>query len=663
MIGARGRAGQVPIEMLTVLLEKLEQDALWIEFAYQGKEEVEYVLDNYPKLVSSIAEAGLHFAPEKTLAILLSAAVGDKRSLSSHTDHPLRQVETWILAARPGTEYTITIRKLLLKKLAQWLSLGNDIEVACKAINLALQPGHKTVTANPGSGMVITFVSSMLTKREIEQLATVWDEAVKVLTNATASVAWNEILDLIETWAYPNRSTPGTISDEVRGAMRAQAVRMIQDVAPLLANHEGFTERLRQIGRSVGVNVSTPADSKYSTLFPRENLRQWRKNEESQKMAVKDLAEQWSIQSADDIAHEVVRLEARANEAGVSWPRYTPLLMSELATNVTSPLLWTKAFVSAGALPHIVDPLITRATQIQEQGWEETLFELLDHPSQVSCVLPLIITLKNPPQRLLDKTQILLNGRYAQSIQFHCQRNEVPVETLRMLLAHEDEGVSTAAAIGVWHGVDKGQIPETVARLWESAILRASDDGYWIGQILASNNGMALQWLSSWFTSEERASYAEPEWLFDVYAVLSHEDKVNLLNRIPQDAYWAGPAINTMVIGDSKLAEHLFKCDHLKEHQLGVISAVPEEEVAATMLFAFAANYSVQDVADALIPSFWSWSGSESEMLKSWIKKFEKIGAHPNTQIQKSAQLAKKNIQERLEVTLAEEHRQAVFGR
>ena len=111
---------------------------MWEEFAGLGHEESSWVLDRHPDKILSVAQPSLHLAPEVAIPLLLIRAVGDDRNLHSSPDHPLRLIQDWAHAGRPGSGEGLSRRKALFHAASDWLSADNDIKVGLKAIGLAL---------------------------------------------------------------------------------------------------------------------------------------------------------------------------------------------------------------------------------------------------------------------------------------------------------------------------------------------------------------------------------------------------------------------------------------------------------------------------------------------------------------------------------------------
>ena len=170
LIDVTRRWGNVPPALIQTLLKEIIEDASrWLsilpssplghstpsleavrEYAWLGREEANWVMDNFTASPSHIARPLLENVPERVIPLLLKAAVGDTRPLNSNTEHPLRLLQDWIAQAHPGREEPVQRRARILHIAKTWLSGGHDPAIGYSAMLLAVVPKFDFSENQPG---------------------------------------------------------------------------------------------------------------------------------------------------------------------------------------------------------------------------------------------------------------------------------------------------------------------------------------------------------------------------------------------------------------------------------------------------------------------------------------------------------------------------------
>ena len=74
------------------------------------------------------------------------------------------------------------------------------------------------------------------------------------------------------------------------------------------------------------------------------------------------------------------------------------------------------------------------------------------------------------------------------------------------------------------------------------------------------------------------------------------------------------------------------------------------------------AGYDSEDIAKAVYPRFWSWSGEESGMWARWVEQFDQLHSHEDERIQKVGELGKAAAEASRDRALDSERQEAVRG-
>jgi hypothetical protein len=112
----------VPSDLLWNAVQASGSDSVWTLYAGLGRDEATRVLQERPEPLSRLAPIALGVVPG-VIERLLDQAVGDRRNLGSHCEHPLRLIQDWVAAARPGSGQALARRTTLLRFLLQFTAI------------------------------------------------------------------------------------------------------------------------------------------------------------------------------------------------------------------------------------------------------------------------------------------------------------------------------------------------------------------------------------------------------------------------------------------------------------------------------------------------------------------------------------------------------------
>jgi hypothetical protein len=134
--------GILPDEIIRERLRQLAksyEDSTFEEYAHLGRNETEWVLDNYPNKLKAVASAALDACPDKALSLLLDAAAEkyDERSSQGwqvRTEDVMPEIKRWILSAKPNDDAVSERRKLLSVSLEKWFALNKNQSVGLQVL-------------------------------------------------------------------------------------------------------------------------------------------------------------------------------------------------------------------------------------------------------------------------------------------------------------------------------------------------------------------------------------------------------------------------------------------------------------------------------------------------------------------------------------------------
>jgi hypothetical protein len=678
LVGVRAVGGHVPPALLWDMLESAGSESAWIHFAWLGRDEVARVLKDKPQLLPQVAEAALHRAPEVVVGRLLDASVGDSRNLDSHPNHPLRQIRDWIAKARPGTGEGLERRETLLRLATAWIAQGGDETVGMSAFAISFSPQCRWTDCDPGAGRTITLSFGYLTPSELLRLGELWGSWLEPL-RSLGERGWKPILGLLRGWVYPDPrlGERGQQDDEVRKALRLVAGRMLDDVAPLVGERPGIQQELTGYAEQIQVVIPSRLDPDYEVLFPgRDDLRgDWQEGEARQLAAATRLAEGWAPREPAWVARRIADLTREAFSVQHSWPDYSGTVCRLIAEATDRPIEWIRAMEDAEAFGGHVEPFLRRMIALGDPGWTSIATEFLERPPWMGMVVEVVLTSPSPPADLLELVLAKLSDRNGDFIETLALRGQVPEETLRRLLRHENLVVASSAAVGEWLADPKGCVRETLQADWRGAVLgdcSGQQDEYWLTEILRTDPELARRWLDTHLPSDANA-FVRPDSVVSVAASsLDTSGRRDLLSRLPESHLdsW----LISLLVGDDLevyrefLAEPRWKKRHLDPliwpSSGGRFEDDPELSLAwiGKAQAALQAGYNAEDVACARLDSPKIWNGEESVMWQSWIERFQALEQHEDSLVRLTSREAIRIATHRREDARRREKNEAVFG-
>ncbi len=663
LIGAKRCGASVPVNLMISLVERANSNKVWTAFAWLGREEALQVIQRHPEIVVTTAAPILFHAPESILPLLLAAAIDDQRQLHSTPEHPLRIIHDWICETHPGDEEVISRRRVLLEAVEHWLSANGESRVGFQALKSALIPSFEYHSIDPGSGYQVTLTHGYVSIEELRAIQGFWPRAWALITRFPR-FNWQSIRELVEIWAYPGRLNVN-ISGETYEVMRSFAVQMLQDIVSIALDRPGVLHWAKQVADNAQLNIPIPLHREFEILYPeRDFAESWREVEQRDSTAVRELAQQWSVLQPEQVVTQVIQIEMDAREANIDWPRWTPFLCGEIASQIAAPSLWVRTMIALNCTADLVQPFLQRSFIIGEADWPELAFMCLNHPQLKWATISLVLTSPNPPSDLLEQVLSNLQG-YAKNIEIHCFRSEIAEHIVLRLLQHPDPEIASAAAEGEWHAEPQGTVRITLQADWRQVVIDRVRDDYFLSEVFPGNPDLAYLWLSArlrgdtpnWYRYDyERAIYAATN-------ALDVESKRNLLHQIPE-RYQFSELVGVLVDSHLDLYRELLSIERLRDFHLVPLAGNPEGVWHDKALIAIEAGYSAQDVSRAVYgySMVITWTGNESQMWSEWIERFDRLCSHEDERIRQVGEAGKRRAHSAYESALRQERREAIYG-
>jgi len=659
LIGAVRLGATIDRQLLETLLQASSDPDDFAMYATLGEREATRTLEIAPTLRQPIALASLGVAPKLGVKLLLDDSVGDDRPRHSHPDHPMRELRDFV-----GSRYVgVSTRVTVMEAIEEWLDSGGDHDVALEAMCLVLRPAWEGRETDPGRGMTITISAGLVSLNDLRALVPLLDAVISRVCKMRPN-SYEYLAGLFHDWCFAGGLTFGQASPDptwsriARSAVRAS----IERLAVCIPTRVGVIARLRRMAQSAGVRVRVQSVAEFETLFPDNLGSDWQAAERRQRTSATQLAREWQSCSPAKLADRLSLYEKEARAAGLTFPRWTPFVCSEIAKHAVNRLSYVRAFSACDAPDDLLGPFLELAIVNRDRGVRQIVEGLMDH--SMYSHLAIIATLRYDalPHDLMTKAVAACTGSQKNALEAFALRKELQDAAIAPLLAHPNPLVARSVAIGM-----RDDVPESIRAVWEDTIVRCPADQYWYSVILKQNPALFGRWLVA-FCVRDQASENQfesiPHTLSEAITGLSQLDRLEMLRTMPSSPRnpWLDDVIRRIVGDDARVFGELLKRDDLKAFHSDGLAGRPSESWFARADVALECGWSPERIVSAVMFSERGWSGDQSAHWQAWHNEFEAFLKGSTGGRRKVIEAALAQFQIMRDRALEEERREAVTG-
>lgn len=656
ILHTRLRGATVADADLHSLLERVDDSELWGLYCYLGPEYAEWVLENRPLFLESVARHALTNAPAATILKLLTKAVGDTRRLHSTPSHPLRQLDDWICSAYPGRGEVVPRRKSLIEATIKWMAAGGDSDTGASALMLGLSPKYSDNHSKPGSGREFVFSNGVVTPTEMTEIEALWPQVEEALKKAPIK-DWSAVIHAIEDWASPGR-VYGQATQVAAAQMKAFAARAIPVIIDLMKDRPGFARQLNRAAKAAGVSVASGAASEFDIVYPEFDYKPatFQKTVEEQHRAALVLADSWSTLSAGEVARKIASLEKEARAANMS-SNNLRVMCERIASTVEQPEEWLKELTAASTSGSSRAPFIKAC--ISKGVGIGLVEEVLAAPATRGDAATTILVTPESPAALIDKALEQLEG-LGEWLSILILREEFPQDRIARLLGHKDPAIAGTVAMSLWAGLPKKPIPDALRETWKGAIVRCPSSVHGIEEILREENDVAVAWLERAFREGE-CGWRDEDAVSAAANGLATAERIRLLEVVPGD-YNGATALGPLIGSDLAAFQALLKSERLQPLHLEPLRSQLTPHWIEQAQAAMAAGYAPKDVARAVLTQSRQWWGSEAAMWAGLKKAYTELLDHANPSLKEVARIVVAEISKYEEVAAKREKKAELYG-
>lgn len=629
---ARAAGADIPAEELFEKVRTTPSETLWPDFIHAGDDLAGLFALRRPAWSSDIARALLWRVPEFVLPTLLDKAIGDNRSTTGHTDHPLRLIEDWIVSAYPDCNNHVRRCELLLDALESWMPPSEGSSVLVRALRLVMTPRYETTEQDPGEWDRFTIIQGAVLEEAVPALAVLWPR-VLVLLQETQKADWTPIWDMLRDWLHPGLASPTPNRRGHRRLFRQVVQRMISDLVPLACDHPAVLRNLRDKAAIAQVRDLPRLDHESAIIFPPSTYRDtWETDQARQHEAARGLGDTWAKTDPEEIASRMKWFRDETALAGGHQSSLAEFVVDGIARRTVRAIPWVDAFIDAGLGSPEIWPLLRKAALDDETGWKVRAHRCLALPGLDVVGARLLLQVGTPSKADVDAV-VACGQQLAGAIRDICSYGTIDEPTIGWLLQCGQPALAAAAAIGLWHRLKEGAIPDGLRTRWIDVIVKHVEDDYVLREVAKADGEAALAILAERLQSPDRVFGRERDVLAVACGHLGPQQRAEFLGRLCDNS--VSQDIAGLLVGsDEGLFRSLLARDDLYESvRLAPLGRPLDATWIELALVALDAGVQPESVASHSLHHREVFVGSLSDRAKGDVSGWEGLGKHPNGRI------------------------------
>ncbi len=387
LIEAKLMGGILSDELLRQRLQQLsptDEEEAFKEYAYLGRSEAEWVLDNFPHKLDAVAPVALLASPEKTLGMLLDSAVvvrneRSSRGWSVRDDDILPEIERWILSAKPNDDGAFKRRELLASSLTKWHTTNKDKFIGLIAAKLVLSIKHEDTSSPPGEPMTMTIHHGIVAQEKLSRIIALWPKVLPILREADPQQQ-SGIAHIFHEWIHPGFHGKN-IPKEYEEGSRAYARQMMTELLDAFAGNWTMHHHLYNYANKLGLLAKVQINPIAEILYPPRDYSDSGNEDKHRQASAEMLASQLSAKNPTEVADLLTTIEDQAREANVSGPSWGRHVCWRIAETTDKPVVWIKALFDRCAPDYLVEFFLEKIAAKNPSEAEKWILLALERPS------------------------------------------------------------------------------------------------------------------------------------------------------------------------------------------------------------------------------------------------------------------------------------------
>ncbi|MHA1539935.1 MAG: hypothetical protein ACTSXQ_05625 [Alphaproteobacteria bacterium] len=643
-------------------------------FASIGLEQTKNLLKQDPGLITDLSAYALHFIPETAVLMLLSKAEKETIKSLENPEHPLREIESWIKSAVPGTGEVKERKKILTQAIVR--GLGDELTSPQSALPFVFNSIYDVWNLSPGSGRQVTSTFGLITVEESQVHEELWETLLPALKKLEENILWYNIFKILEdlTIIYsPGAADKTTLLKQTRKTARV----ICRDLIPLVENHSGASQSLYAYMSDLSMKEKKEVklNDDFEMLYPKNDLNIHKRGKHYDSL-IKNLSKKYIEQGPSKASKEILLHVKHASDIKKTYPDLTHVLYKEIAENIHEHTKWIKAIRRNGGTPIALWNFLTRLPDSKNgfllklakgsflERFIQTILRREKTTGELSgLVTQAVLRKENPKGRLLKYALTRLGEEGRPSIR-DLIFSKPSEKVQNLLLSHSRTEVAGEAAVYLY-SVDRNKsLPENLIKKWETAIVNyEGHQKYWHSEIFSQNHSLCFRWMKRRIEEDTSIRYSIEDIFKVASNLLSTNEKIEVLEKLFPENQRLERKTQLIVGNDPDAFEFLLTQAHLKKSQLSPLEGKEGKALIDFIKKVPCDTYSSDTLANACMRRTDGWTGNKSDVLKTRILGFENLKKDAKGRCTEVINKIIQSLTEEKERCLKYEHLQDVYGR
>lgn len=634
-------------------------------YARIGPMQSRWVLDTYPAFVEDAAQPLLAHWPAETIPLLLRVDLARKSRPQQERDE-VPELRKWI-DEEAHTMKSVPRREQLLAAAEAMRDELKGTATLIAAMRLILGNDFEWTGQPPGEAATFRIQHGFVPVAAIEKIAALWPRILSLLSGMPTALAL-KLPALFHDWANPRPWSGGTVPPGFPETCRRHAQAMFADLVRVYGGNWVFLHRLNWLADQLEL-PAPEIPGLPGILFPPRALGRDEEVHQSQREAVAKLATEWAPRGpVPEIMDEWLRVDREANEGEAHYPNLSAELAAQIARRTTEPDRWLAVLLEREAPVSLVCHFTDRCGEASAATYLDFVERYLGHPHYGRLALNYLVRFIPVTAKVWKRAGPALAADYS-ALGCWVIRDELPEETLGVLLADHAPQVAAEVATNLWSSNPVGEIPAGLMAAWRKAVIEHCDDGHELEEIGRRHPDIAFAWIKHRLnpSKEERLSdncFKIRDHMRALVGPLSRDQRHELIGVFAADNF-DGELLARLIGDDLDLLRFALSRKETRQragHCLGLPGDPLTYWVERATLF-LDAGYSEEEVMWASEVIGGSWSGPQSKYFEGKLAVFRPLLVDKDPRIVRIGTTAVQHLTKLRDDALEHERIAAVKGR
>lgn len=610
-------------------------------YARLGPAQGRWVLVAHPELVEEAAEPLLEYLAVETIPLLLRADLALKHRPQQERDE-LPAIRKWIYKRAHNMD-SVSRRLRLLEAVESMRDELRDTPTLLAALRLILANNFERTNQPPGDAATIIFQHGFIPVAALEDIAALWPRILPLLSRLSQANAL-KLPALFHDWASPRPFGGGEVKPEFVAACQKHGQAMFSDLVRIYSDNWVFLHKCHWVAEHLG--LPPPAvPGLAGILFPPRALGKDEEIHQAQRAAVAAIAGDWLPDGpVPERIDQWLRIDREAAEGNANYPNLSNELAEQIAKQAKEPARWLDALLTREASVYLVRPFSDRCAAESVAARLDFVGRFLGHSQYGRLALNYLVCFVPVAHELWQKAGPSISADTI-GIGNWVIRNEVPEETLKVLLTAHGPAVAAAVAANLWSAMPKGEIPASLQEAWRQAVIEHLHDRHELDDISRQHSEIGFAWVKKRLNPAKEERYARDyqtrESLQMLASRLSKEQRRELIGLLTSDNY-DGALLDSLVGEDLDL----FKLAATKPETRKLVGSClgrpgkPASFWIARVVILLDTGFTEEQVMWATEAGGDGWSGPESRYLEEKLETFRPLLTETDPRIVRIAEMA-----------------------